>query len=131
MFRKFLNGLMTGTGFGIAFVAVCVVGIYYVLPRVAVSQFAPGAMNLDERETGIVPAVSEPKRFLGSTAGYAGDFLDNKNGVLTGGPGKIVGSVNGPPLTRAAGTLSAYLSASTSSTATNWLPAPPTSVFPT
>ena len=99
MLRKFLNGLVTGAGFGIAFFAVCVVGIYYVLPRIAVSQFASGSMNLDEREIGIVPAVSEPKRFLGSSGSYGGDFRHNKSGVLAGGPGKIVGSAtaNGTP----------------------------------
>jgi hypothetical protein len=33
MLKKFLNGLIFGTGFGIAFVIICVVGMTYLLPK--------------------------------------------------------------------------------------------------
>lgn len=101
MFKKLLDGLIFGTGFGIAFVAVWIVAIYFILPGVMESRFeTTEVIKPNENIVGKVPPLSNTERFLGSPGVYSGDFLDNKNGVLSGGEGVISGEalVNEQPL---------------------------------
>lgn len=99
MLRKLLEGLVFGTGFGIALFAVWLIGMYYVLPAVMESRFGSGPMGGGEHVVESVPDFDERGRFLGSTGSYSGDFTDNRSDVLTDGPGRIIGSaqVNGKP----------------------------------
>lgn len=86
MFKKFINGMVFGAGFAIAFIVVVSIYLQFF--------FRPTFENNLANSSGVVdtpPSIKEPKRFLGSPAVYSGDFLDNRSGVLSGGPGKIVG----------------------------------------
>lgn len=95
MLRKFINGLLFGTGFAISFIIVIVVYFKFFFESMINS-------SIDKNES-IVSEVPEVpkigKRYLGSPATYAGGFLDNKSGVLSSGSGKIKGIVtsNGKP----------------------------------
>lgn len=85
MLKKFLHGLAFGAGFGIAFVAIVVVLWIFFVSVMVEKKF--------ERSISIAvpPDISRPNKFLGSTNMYSGDFWNKKEGVLTGGPGEIVG----------------------------------------
>ncbi len=39
MFKKFLQGLIFGSGFGIAFVTILIIGIYYIAPTIFRNEF--------------------------------------------------------------------------------------------
>jgi hypothetical protein len=95
MVRKFINGLLFGAGFAIAFIIIMVVYFKFFFESTMNS-----SLNNNESVVSDVPGVPEVgKRFLGSPAIYAGGFLDNKSGVLKSGAGEIKGSVtsNGKP----------------------------------
>lgn len=95
MFRKFINGLIFGAGFAIAFIVIMVVYFIFFFGSTINS-----SLSNSESVVSNVPVVSKAEeRFLGSPAVYAGDFLSNKTGVLKSGPGEIKGSVtsNGKP----------------------------------
>ncbi|EAQ66708.1 hypothetical protein MED121_12310 [Marinomonas sp. MED121] len=95
MLKKFINGLLFGTGFAVAFIVVVVVYFKFFFESTMNSTF-----EKNESVTSDVPTVSKiSNNFLGSTAMYAGGFLNNKSGVLSTGSGKITGLVksNGIP----------------------------------
>lgn len=94
MLKKFINGLVFGAGFGMAFVAVWIIAIYFIFPAFVKGRFESGVVNHSEKEITTVPKVEESKRFLGYPATYSGDFQDNNTGVLSRGPGQIIGSVS-------------------------------------
>ncbi len=86
MLKKFLNGIVFGAGFGIAFIAV--VTIYYrylFFPTIVKS--IPVSNEVIETP----PSIKEEKQYLGSHGIYSSGFLDNKGGVLSEGAGEIVG----------------------------------------
>ena len=83
MLKKFLNGLMFGTGFGIAFSVVVLLALTVIFPKFV------GAPITYEKNVTTVPAAPKVARYLGSTGSYAGEFKND--GTLTGGPGAIVG----------------------------------------
>ncbi len=86
MFKKFINGMVFGAGFAIAFIVVVVIYFQFF--------FQPTFENKIVNSKGVVttpPRIKEPKRFLGSPEIYSGGFLDNRSGVLSGGSGEIVG----------------------------------------
>lgn len=95
MLKKFINGLVFGAGFGIALSVVGLVAFYIVLPKVIEGSFSSGTYRHKAKETSTVPVVPKASRFLGTIASHSGDFKNE--GVLTGGPGEIVGKafVNG------------------------------------
>ena len=104
MFKKFIDGLVFGAGFGIAFVVVWMVAFYLLLPIIAESGLArvstsAGVDAVPEKNVHAVPSIDTPGRYLGSTNISSSDF--SRSGVLAGGPGKIIGSaqVNGAPVT--------------------------------
>ena len=98
MLKKFIDGLIFGTGFGIAFVAILLASIYFVLPTVAKKSFnslTPTSQNT----IATVPAIEAPKnRYLGSTNIYSSGFT--QKGILATGDGKIIGNAttSGKPL---------------------------------
>ena len=98
--KKLLNGLVFGTGFGIAFVTVWVLALYFVFPSVMESRFKSEEIKHIEKSVDTAPLIEKAQKFLGSPAIYSGGFLDNKSGVLSSGPGFITGSVllNGKPV---------------------------------
>ncbi len=101
MFKRLVDGLIFGAGFGIAFVAVWIVAIYFILPNIVVSRFeAPSVESSSDDVVAGVPSISDSSKYLGSSGIYSGDFIHNRKGVLAGGQGVIRGSayVNEKPL---------------------------------
>lgn len=113
MFKKFFDGLLFGSGFGIAFLIIWIIGMYFVFPRVMESQFEGSVIrsnnnNVSEappvssngRIVSEAPAVRNSNRYLGSTGSYTGDFHNDENKVLSIGKGIISGvaQVNDKPL---------------------------------
>lgn len=95
MLRKLLQGLAFGSGFGLAFVAICTLWITWFLPRQldsTVTDFDAGwGLPSDENIVTTPPPVLLRDAFLGSTAIHAGGF--EPEGVLAGGDGAIKGRV--------------------------------------
>jgi hypothetical protein len=101
MLKKLVDGLIFGAGFGVAFVAVWIAAIYFILPGLLEKRFgAYEVEKLHENVIGEVPLIRDSNRFLGSLGIYSGNFLDNKEGVLSAGDGEIGGIalVNEKPL---------------------------------
>ena len=87
MLRKFLNGIVFGAGFAVAFIVVVAVYFQYF--------FNPSfehKLNSKSDVVGTPPAVQEQKKYLGSQGIFNGSFKQSGN-VLIGGPGEIVGKV--------------------------------------
>jgi len=98
MIKKLLNGLVFGTGFGTGFgIAVVIVIVIYF--QFFFEPMKEDKISVTNSVVNIPPSIEDSKRFLGSPAIFSGDF-DNKDGVLSSGPGKIVGKVtkNGDPV---------------------------------
>jgi len=94
MFKKLIDGLIFGTGFGVAFVAVCIVAVYFILPSILENKYSTSeAVKLNEGEIKQPPSLNSSGRFLGSPGIYSGDFMDNREGVLSSGDGVITGTV--------------------------------------
>lgn len=95
MLKKLLNGLIFGTGFGLAFVIIWIIAIYFVLPKVFESKFESGIVGNTKKEISTAPSINTPTRFLGSPAIHSSGFTNE--GVLSKGPGEIIGNavVNG------------------------------------
>lgn len=83
MLKKFISGIVFGTGFGIAFILVATIYFSFFFGRTAPQ----------ERVVNSPPTINQTPGYLGSIGSYAGNFLDKKDGTLAPGPGKIVGSV--------------------------------------
>lgn len=98
MLKRFTDGLIFGTGFGIAFSLVVVVAVYFVLPATMESRYGSASSDSKTQELSTAPAITSPLRFLGSPAITSGEF--RKKGVLASGPGTIIGTshVNGQPV---------------------------------
>jgi hypothetical protein len=98
MFKRFLHGLVFGSGFAIAFVIIWVVGFYVVFPKIVTTTWDSGTSAGTEKEVYAVPPINESRRFLGSTGRYS--TPGSREDVLSSGPGEIVGKaeVNGEPV---------------------------------
>jgi hypothetical protein len=97
MFKKFIDGLIFGAGFGVAVLTIFLFSIYFILPTVAEKAFnSLETGNQNPIET--VPVIEAPKRYLGSTNITSSGFM--RKGILAIGDGKITGSAtaNGKPL---------------------------------
>lgn len=95
MFKKFLNGLIFGTGAAIAIIIVGVLYSKFLFESMSGAEsFIPEESVLDE-----APSFKKSTNFLGSTGSFNGDFSRNGS-VLSGGKGTITGkaSLNGKPL---------------------------------
>jgi len=98
MLKKFIDGLIFGTGFGIAFVAILLASVFFMLPTVAKKSFKSMATNSQDTIVN-VPAIEAPQnRYLGSTNITSSGFT--RKGILNSGNGKIIGSAkaNGKPI---------------------------------
>lgn len=100
MFKRFINGLIFGTGFGIAFVIIGIIGFMYILPETLNSKYSNHTMLSSDKITYSVPLIESTNKYLGSTNTYSGSALDFDTGVLASGLGKIAGKavINGVPL---------------------------------
>jgi len=95
MLKKFLNGLLFGSGFAIAFIIILVIYFKFFFESTINSSFSNNDTAISE-----VPVIQKAReKFLGSPAIYVGGFLDNKDGVLSSGSGEIKAVVksNGQP----------------------------------
>ncbi len=98
MIKRFFDGVIFGAGFALSLVAIWIVGLYFIAPKILSARF-------EQQETPVKSITSAPrlpskKRFLGSPAIHAGDFAMDRSSVLADGPGAIKGkiSLNGKPL---------------------------------
>lgn len=101
MFKKLVDGLVFGLGFGVAFVGVWVAAMYYLLPVVVSQQVNTSEQSiLNTKIISKPPSIHASQWFLGSTGIYSNNFVDNKSGTLASGEGVITGValVNGKPL---------------------------------
>jgi len=105
MLKRFLNGLVFGAGFGIAFVAVIAVTLQFALPyRVWTSH--PPEFDVDPQDSNAArqkssvrdsefvssaPSLASEARFLGSTGRHDVNFTGSSADTLAAGSGKIVG----------------------------------------
>lgn len=98
MLKKFINGLIFGAGFGIAFVSIWLISIHFILPKVLENKIKSEMRLPKETKLTTPPSINSSKRFLDSSTIYSTDF--DKEGDLSAGPGKIVGKavINGQPL---------------------------------
>ena len=98
MLKKFLDGLIFGSGFGVALVIIMLVTLNFVLPISNGISYGSKTSSSAGKELSTVPSIKIPDRFLGSPSIRSGGF--NKEGILANGPGVIVGDakVNGKPL---------------------------------
>ncbi len=60
MFRRFVNGIIFGAGFGIAFAAVWIVSLSYILPEVMESKYKEPDFNNPKPAKVIQPEESKP-----------------------------------------------------------------------
>lgn len=98
MLKKFIDGLIFGIGFGIVFVIICIVAIYFILPIVA-DKSLKSIDTSSSKMLNTVPAVHPPKNlYLGSTNITSSGF--SSTGNLAIGDGKIIGNAtsNGKPV---------------------------------
>lgn len=93
MFKKFLNGIVFGAGFGIAFIAVVVIYFQFFFQPMMERKFDTSneVIGKSNKVIGKPPAIKDQQRFLGSPAIHSVGFMGNKGSVLSGGPGKIIG----------------------------------------
>jgi len=94
MFKKFIDGLVFGSGFGLAFIVIWIVAIYFLLPTIAENRIQTISSS-PSTEVNIVPSIQPPGKYLGSTNISSSGF--SRGGVLASGPGEIIGraEVNG------------------------------------
>ncbi|WP_237132377.1 hypothetical protein [Pseudohongiella sp. O18] len=95
MLRKFIGGLVFGTGFAIALIIVLNIYFNFFFESMATSAVGRNQTTMSE-----APGVSNLRSgFLGSPATYTGDFEISSAGILSSGAGEIKGMVssNGQP----------------------------------
>ncbi len=91
LFKKFLQGIVFGLGFGIAFVLVQALAVSYFFDGATSSSFVRS--DLAGVEVDEPPPIIEG--YLGSTGVSSGEVSDAENNVLAAGPGEIRGVVVG------------------------------------
>jgi hypothetical protein len=87
MFKKFINGLLFGAGFGIALVIVLVIFFKFFL-----HSMIGGNRSAPDELVEMPPSILQPKKYLGSSGMYMSGFRDNLTGTLAEGDGEIIGS---------------------------------------
>lgn len=98
MLKRFLNGLIFGTGFAVAFFVILAAALYFVFPVMLRSGavFTSGP----EEEVHAPPGITHKKQFLGYAGSSWENFPTDVDRVLSSGPGQIVGvaTVDDKPL---------------------------------
>ncbi len=102
MFKRFLEGLVFGAGFSLAFVAIIAAVFWYTANRQFSFSTGTSAYPIHSPEITTLdslPPLQETRGFLGSTGIYSGNF-SGRNQLLAAGPGEIVGQAhaNGEPV---------------------------------
>lgn len=89
MLKKFLGGIVFGTGFAIAFIVVVVVYFQFFFKPTFEKHISS---TPDANVIGTPPSIQAQRKFLGSQGIFSGEF-NRSNDVLSAGPGEIVGKV--------------------------------------
>lgn len=89
MWKKFIQGLVFGAGFAIAFELVMTAYFYFVLPY----SFNSNPTEQDQETLSSPPSIETPKHYLGVTSVYSSQFSDVE-ATLGTGPGLIIGNVS-------------------------------------
>ncbi|PWK46343.1 hypothetical protein [Pleionea mediterranea] len=94
MFKKFINGLVFGAGFAIAFIAVVIIYFQFFFESMYENNLVSSKEVVDSP-----PSIKAQKKYLGSNAVFSGKFVKNRN-VLASGSGEIIGKamLNGNPV---------------------------------
>lgn len=91
MFKKFLNGVLFGAGFAVSFIVIII--IYFQFFFIDSINSRTPYTESDEASTEVI-SVSKPRLgYLGSSAVFSGNFPSDKNKILLGGAGKIIGTI--------------------------------------
>lgn len=88
MWKKFLGGVVFGTGFAIAFVIVLNVALVRFIDRGPISMYSESGSELTE-----APAIRDQEAFLGSQGTYDSRFSMDQTETLAAGDGSIVGQI--------------------------------------
>lgn len=86
MFKKFLSGIVFGAGFAIAFIVGMVIFFFFFFQPLTETNFTSPKEVVTS-----APDITEIKRYLGSSGTYVAGFRDQKPGLLSEGPGEIIG----------------------------------------
>ena len=84
MFKKFIQGLVFGAGFAIAFLGI-IAGTWYFFSQ-------PQIIGNTSHTISVPPSLDNTPKYLGSSGIYSSGFMDGKRSVLIEGPGQIIGS---------------------------------------
>lgn len=88
MWKKFIHGLIFGTGFALALILVFAAYIHLILPYT----FSDEPLGSSDETVGYAPVIDEPSHYLGPSLIIIGDNSATML-VLDSGPGHISGSV--------------------------------------
>ena len=83
MLKRFLSGLIFGTGFAVAFLAILAAALYFVFP-VMIKNGAVFSSGPEE-EVHAPPDITHTNEFLGHSGSYWGNFPTDANRVLSSG----------------------------------------------
>ncbi|HEX7025713.1 MAG TPA: hypothetical protein VF268_00585 [Gammaproteobacteria bacterium] len=95
MLKRFLDGMVFGSGFALAFVTISFILTIWVFPLMYETRHSSGVA---EETLLSPPEIRDDEGYLGSTASFSGKFI-YKRKVLAQGPGEIEGraEVNDKP----------------------------------
>lgn len=85
MFRKFIQGVMFGAGFAVAFLGIVIATWHFF--------FQPKIEDSISATISSPPSLDDSPRYLGSTGTYSSGFLDGDRSILSEGAGRIEGVV--------------------------------------
>lgn len=102
MLKRFVDGLIFGAGFAVAFFLISMILVVWVFPITLGSRYSGSVVDeAPEVESAFPPEIGDAGAYLGSIASFSGDFDHASNKVLAEGPGVIEGraEVSGKPAT--------------------------------
>jgi hypothetical protein len=93
MFKKFLSGLVFGSGFALAFAVIYTIFAFWVWPlKIQVTHSDSDAVESAPQVRQSDSAVpSGDGDYLGAVSNYSGDFQTSEKKILDEGPGSIEG----------------------------------------
>ena len=101
MFRKFISGLLFGSGFMVAAIIFYTVWILWIWPLTIKMAFPDSELveSAPEVEQSSMGLSFGKNNYLGIYASYSGDFDGDSSKILASGPGEIVGNatISGNP----------------------------------
>ena len=103
MLKKFIEGLVFGSGFSISFVTIWIMAFYFVLPQILENQYKidTSTTSFTTKEIDHAPPLNTFEKFLGVQGRYSGYFDTTESTTLAAGKGVIRGKVtaNNTPVT--------------------------------